>query len=218
MQMVAAVPYLSLSVALDRDCLGGWRTCKYRERIDFGAHEATGHEFLGGGGRLAECKRTCGVAHDIKPRNGWIDVGEIVAAEIRDRELSEDIVKDRGGVLDGVIALHGARRFKASEREGVNIFLERHAVLQADRDRDREIVHERAEGGALLVHVDEDLPETAVAIFAGAEIDLAAADAGFLCVAFAPIRQAFASLRAFDEPFNDPLADDCGAGRDIGSD
>ena len=144
-------------------------------------------------------------------------MGEIVPAEIRDRELSKDIVKDRGGVLDRVIALHGARGFKSGEGEGVDIFLERHAILQADRDRDREIVHERAEGGALLVHVDEDLPEAAVAIFAGAEIDLAAADAGFLGVAFAPVRQALASLRAFDEPFNDLLTDDCGAVMDIGS-
>jgi len=89
--------------------------------------------------------------------------------------------------------------------------------LQADGDRDREIVHERAEGGALLVHVDEDLTEAAVAIFAGAEIDLAAANAGFLGIAFAPVRQALASLRPFDEPFNDLLTDDCGAVRDIGS-
>ena len=110
-QMVEAIAYFRLDLVLDCDGLGGRRAGKYRERIDFGAHKATGHEFLGGGGRLAERKRARGVAHEIEPGNGWIDVGEIVAAEIRDRELSEDIVKDRGRVLDGVIALHGARGF-----------------------------------------------------------------------------------------------------------
>ena len=46
---------------------------------------------------------------------GWIDMGEIVAAEIGDGEFAEDIVEDRGGVLDRVIALHetgGSKRVK----------------------------------------------------------------------------------------------------------
>ncbi len=157
------------------------------------------------------------MSEGVWPDIARVYMGEIVAAEIRNRELPEDIVEDRGCVLDGVVALHGARGFKAGEGEGVDIFLERYAILESDRDRDREIVHERAEGGALLVHVDEDLTEAAVAIFSGAEIDLVAADAGFLGVAFAPVRQALASLGAFDEPFDDLLTDDCGAVRDIGS-
>jgi hypothetical protein len=59
----------------------------------------------------------------------------------------------------------------------------RHAILQADRNRDREIVHQAPHGHALLVHVDEDLAEPAVRILAGPEIDLVAADAGLLGVA-----------------------------------
>jgi hypothetical protein len=39
--------------------------------------------------------------------------------------------------------------------------------LQAERDRDGEIVHHGAEGGAFLVHVDENLAEAAVVVFAG---------------------------------------------------
>ena len=81
LQMAEAVPYLSLSVALDRDCLGRCRIGKYRERIDFGAHEATGHEFLGGGGRLAECKRSCAVAMTSSP----VTVGSTWARSFRPR-------------------------------------------------------------------------------------------------------------------------------------
>ena len=91
--------------------------------------------------------------------------------------------------------------------------LERHAVLQAHRDRDREIVHQRAEGRALLVHVDKDLGEPAVLVFAGAQIDLVAADRGLLRVALAPVGQpaALAALHdAFDDPLDDPFDDALG--------
>ena len=57
-----------------------------------------------------------------------------------------------------------------SNRVNVNastILFERHAVLQAERDRDGEIVHQRAERRALLVHVDKNLGDAAVIVFAG---------------------------------------------------
>ena len=57
------------------------------------------------------------------------------------------------------------------------------------RDRDGEVVHQRAEGGAFLVHVDEDLAELAVVVFAGVQIDLVAADGGLLDVALAAVGQ-----------------------------
>ena len=44
---------------------------------------------------------------------------------------------------------------------------------------------QRAQGRAFLVHVDEDLAEPAVVVFAGAQIDLVAADHGLLGVALA---------------------------------
>ena len=126
-----------------------------------------------------------------------VDVGEVVAAEIGDGQLAEDVVEDRGGVLDGVVALHQAGRLEAREGEGVDVLLERHAVLQAERDGDGEVVHQRAEGGAFLVHVDEDLAEPPVLVLAGAEIDLVAADGGLLRVALAPVGQLLAlALRA----------------------
>ncbi len=86
-----------------------------------------------------------------------------------------------------VVALHGARRLEAGEGEGVDIFLQRHAVLQAERDGDREVVDEGAKRGAFLVHVDEDLADTAVVIFAGSQINLVAADHGLLGVALAAV-------------------------------
>ena len=77
---------------------------------------------------------------------------------------------------------------EAGEDEGVDELLERHAVLQAERDGDREAVHQAAEGRALLVHVDEDLAERAVLVLAGAQVDLVAADDRLLRVAAAALR------------------------------
>ena len=83
----------------------------------------------------------------------------------------------------------GSKRVKM---KASTILFQRHAVLQADRDRDGEVVHQRPEGGAFLVHVDEDLAEFAIVELAGVQIDLVAADRGFLDVALAAIRQAAA--------------------------
>jgi hypothetical protein len=58
------------------------------------------------------------------------------------------------------------------------------------------------------VHVDEDLTQTPVAIFAGAQIDLVAADDGLLGVALAALRQFFAvgaDDLAVDDLFDDLL-------------
>src|SRR3546814_2555537 len=80
--------------------------------------------------------------------------------------------------LDGVVAVHHARGFETRESVGLDVLFKRHAVLQADRDGDGEVVHQAAEGGAFLVHVDEDLADRAVLVFAGAQVDLVAADDG----------------------------------------
>ena len=108
--------------------------------------------------------------------------------------------------LIDVVALHDAGRLEAGEGEGLDIFLQRHAILQAERDGDGEIVHQRAEGGAFLVHVDEDLAEPAVLIFAGAQIDLVAADDRLLGIALAAVRQLLALARHLD-PLDDALDD-----------
>jgi hypothetical protein len=93
----------------------------------------------------------------------------------------------------------------------LRVFLQRHAVLQADGNRDGEVVHQAAEGGALLVHVDEDLADPAVLVLAGAQVDLVAADDGFLGVALAALRQPVAFVRTLHDSLDDPLGDDLGA-------
>ena len=78
--------------------------------------------------------------------------------------------------------------------------------MQADRDGDGEVVHQRAEGGAFLVHVDEYLAQLAVVVFAGVQIDLVAADAGLLDVALAAVGQALAAAVDLHHALDDPLA------------
>ena len=75
---------------------------------------------------------------------------------------------------------HRALGLESREGEAVHELLERNAVLEAQRNGDGEAVHQRAEGGALLVHVDEDLAQRAVLVFAGAQVDLLPADARLL--------------------------------------
>ncbi|CCC97391.1 protein of unknown function [Azospirillum baldaniorum] len=138
-------------------------------------------------------------------------VRQIGAAQVGDGDLAEDVVDDRGRHLDGVVAGHHARRLKAGEGEGLHELFQRHAVLQADRHRDGEVVHQRAEGGALLVHVDEDLADAAVLILAGAQVDLVAADGRLLGVALAAVRQALAlGALALDDALHDLLDDALG--------
>src|SRR5581483_6408377 len=143
-----------------------------------------------------------------------LDMGQVVAPQIGDGELAEDVVEHRRRHLDGVVAFDHAGGLEAREGIGLDEFLERHAVLQADRDRDREIVHDAAEGGAFLVHVDEDLADAAVLIFAGAQVDLVAANDRLLGVALAALRQALAALAhlALDDLLDDALGDDRRAG------
>ncbi len=119
-------------------------------------------------------------------------MGEVEARQVGDREFAEHVVEDRSRELDRIVALHRAGRLEAGEREGVHIFVERHAVLQAERDRDGEIVDDRAQRRAFLVHVDEDLAEPAVVVFAGAQVDLVAADHRLLGVALAAVGQLLA--------------------------
>jgi hypothetical protein len=90
--------------------------------------------------------------------------------------------------LDPVVALDHAVGLEAGEDE-LDELLERHAVLQAEARWRWRSSSSAAEGGALLVHVDEDLAERAVLVLAGAEVDLVAADDGLLGVAGAAVGQ-----------------------------
>ena len=48
---------------------------------------------------------------------------EVVAGEIGNGEFAEDVVEDRGRVLDRLVALDEAGGFKARESEGFDVFL-----------------------------------------------------------------------------------------------
>ena len=78
------------------------------------------------------------------------------------------------------MALHWPLRLESGEDELLDQRLERHAVLQRDRDQHGEAVHHAAKGGALLVHIDEDLAQFPVLVFARAQEDLVSADFRFL--------------------------------------
>ena len=69
-------------------------------------------------------------------------MGEVAAVEIGDRQFAEEVVEDRGRHLDCVVTLDDAGWLEAGEGEGLDELLQWHAVLQADRDRDREVVHQ----------------------------------------------------------------------------
>lgn len=122
-----------------------------------------------------------------------LHLDEVGAAQVGQRELAEDVVDDRGRHLDVGVALDRAVRLEAGEDEGFRELLKRHAVLEAEGDRDGEAVHQRPEGGAFAVHVDEDLAEGAVLELAGSEVDLVAADSGLLGIALSTTREGAAA-------------------------
>ena len=88
-----------------------------------------------------------------------------------------------------------ARRLEAHVRELRDVHLERHAVLQAQRDRDHERVHQAGEGRALLRDVDEDVAGRAVVEDADVDVALVLADAELAADLGAVVRQAAALRR-----------------------
>ena len=124
--------------------------------------EAWRDESFGGTLAFARVTRAECSAADLT----WINMSKLVAPKIRNCKLSEQIVEDRGRVLDRLVAAHRACRLEAREGEGIDELFQRNAILQTDGHRDRKVVHERAEGGAFLMHVDKDLAQTTVCILA----------------------------------------------------
>ena len=121
-----------------------------------------------------------------------LDMREVSPVEIGHRQLTEDIVENGRGRFDRIIALHHARRLELGEGEGVDKFLQRHAILQAHRNRDGEIVHHRAESRTFLVHVDKDFAKRTISILAGPQVNLMAPDDGLLGIPLAALRHLFA--------------------------
>ena len=80
-----------------------------------------------------------------------------------------------------------ARGLEAGEGIGLDKLLQRHAVLQADRDGDGEVVHQTAEGRTFLVHIDEDFTNRTAFVLSGPEVDLVTADDGLLVLMHLPL-------------------------------
>src|SRR5579884_3495580 len=88
--------------------------------IGFRAHETFRDEFRR---TLRRAALILALAEHVMADIGRIDMGEIVAAEIGDREFPEDVIDDRGRILDRVIALDETGRLEPREDEGIDIFL-----------------------------------------------------------------------------------------------
>ena len=88
-----------------------------------------------------------------------IDMNELGFAEVCDAEFTKDVVDDGCGEFDGAVVRNGAGGFEAREDKRIHVFFERDAVLQAQADCDGKAVHEASEGGAFLVHIDENFAE-----------------------------------------------------------
>ena len=150
------------------------------------------------------------VAEGVGAQVRGLDVGQIVPAEVGNRQLAEDVVEGRRCHLDHVVALNHPVRLEAGEGEAVDVFFQRYAVLEAQRHGDGEVVHHRPEGRAFLVHVDEDLTQRTVLEFTGAQVDLVAAHDRLLGVALAAVGQALALGHTLDNALYDPLCDHFG--------
>ena len=67
---------------------------------------------------------------------------KVVPSEIGHCQLAENVIQHAGRVLDRIIADHEPRRFEAGKGERIHEFLQRHAILQANGNRDGEIIHQ----------------------------------------------------------------------------
>ena len=124
-------------------------------------------------------------------------------------EATEHVVHQRlGHPHVGVVGETG--RLEAQVGELRDVGLQRHAVLQADADRDRERVHHAGQGRALLAELEEDLAQLAVVVGTGGHVALGATHGEGGGARDARLRQALAG-RGVDDLLHD-LLDDLGRG------
>src|SRR5712692_5234576 len=100
---------------------------------------------------------------------------QVIGGDEPPTQPARDVVEHRLGVRDGRVA-GVTRGLEARIDELVHQRLERHAILQADGNRQREAVHEPGERGALLGHLDKDLARRAVLVHAHGDVALVAPD------------------------------------------
>jgi hypothetical protein len=92
-----------------------------------------------------------------------------LVGQVLERQLAGDVVDDGGREADLLVVGHPGR-LEAHVHELRDVRLERHAVLQADRDADRERVEQTGQRRALLAELDEDLAEPVTRVLAGGEV------------------------------------------------
>src|SRR6187455_1358342 len=110
---------------------------------------------------------------------------------------AEDVVDDRLRDADVGVVRHPAR-LEAHVAELRDVHVERHAVLEPERDRDHERVHEAGQGRALLRDVHEDVAGRPVLEEADVDVALVLADLELAADLRAVVRQAPA-LRVADD-------------------
>ena len=103
------------------------------------------------------------------------EVGPLLLRQVVDGEAAEDVVDERRG--ETKLAVVGeAGGLELHVRVLPHVGRQRHAVLQAEADRDREGVHDPGEGRALLRDLDEHLTRPAVVVLADGDVALAVGD------------------------------------------
>ncbi len=163
---------------------------------------------VGAGGRVGHLSWCCG--GDDRRRCGAVvdsDVREVGAVEVVHAEDASQVVDDTGRDLDVLVAVDASRRLEAREGKLVDEGLDRHAVLQGEREGDSEAAQERAKLRRFAMHVDEDLAERAVVVLAGADEDLVAGDARFLREAVPSTREPLTIGRSKQLQLFDALCD-----------
>src|SRR5713101_4454287 len=112
----------------------------------------------------------------------WTQVVEeqlLLSAEEAELEPAEDVVHDRLGEAD-VGIVRPAARLKARVRKFLAEQFERDTVLERNRDRQREAVHQTRDGRAFLRHLDEEFTRAALGIEADSDVALVVADLEFV--------------------------------------
>ena len=101
---------------------------------------------------------------------------ELVSGEEADLDPAEDVIHDRLGVADLLVA-GPAGGLEAGVGELLAEDAERDAVLEGERDGGGEGVHEAGDGGAFLGHADEDFAGLAVGVEADGDVALVSGEA-----------------------------------------
>src|SRR6185436_5630860 len=115
-------------------------------------------------------------------------VYKISPAQIFISECAENEI-DNGCSALNIWVIHHSCWFKPGEHKLLYKFFQRNSILQADRNSNSKTVQHGSHGSAFLRHVNEDLPNSLIRIFTGAQEHNLSVDLCFLSKAPALSRQ-----------------------------